>query len=242
MARLRCGLVVLGLVGVLAASVGSGPTNLLPIDLSSGGARTAAAAPLSMTGLADDDDNPAPPTDGPADNPADMPPDGATDSPADTPTPTPTATPSATPTVTPTATATATPTVNLAVIKQVIQRSNDEQVQAVATRNASLVADTVTENRFWELAGIIQDMLNHRVTSIALLKLDWGPITVAADGSGATATTYETWRIVSQAGMIDYDPVRNDYALVRDNTTWKIKSDVQVVAPLPTTNIKVPPP
>jgi len=68
-----------------------------------------------------------------------------------------------------------------------------------------------------------------------LLKIDFGPVAVAPDGASANATTWETWRINSQAGTIDYDPVRNDYVLVLDNGTWKIKSDVQVVgAPTPT--------
>src|SRR5579859_6862186 len=39
-----------------------------------------------------------------------------------------------------------------AAIQQVIQRSNDEQVQAIAARDSSLMADTVTSDHFQELA------------------------------------------------------------------------------------------
>jgi hypothetical protein len=39
----------------------------------------------------------------------------------------------------------------------------------------------------------------------------------------------ETWRIVAEAGSVDYAPARNEYALVLQNETWKIKSDAIVV-------------
>jgi hypothetical protein len=167
----------------------------------------------------------------PADMPTDMPQDMLPEIATPTPTPTPTATPTVSPSATPTATPTLVPTV---AIQQVLQRSNDQQIQAIAQRNLSLIADTLTADHFQELAGILQDMLEHKVMSIALLKLDWGPIVVAADGKSAVATTYETWQIVSVAGSVDDEPQRNDYTLVLDNATWKIKSDVQVIAPAPT--------
>jgi len=180
-------------------------------------AQAAAAAPLGRIHLADDD------------TPSDMPMDMPTDMPTDTPTATPS--PTVTPTATATATVTPTPIPIPMLVQQVIQHGNDEQVQAIATRNLSLVSDTVTNDHFQELAGVLQDMLNHQVTGIALLKLDWGPIVVGADGKSVVATTYESWRIVSQSGQIDYDPVRNDYTLVLDNASWKIKSDVQIITP-----------
>jgi hypothetical protein len=151
------------------------------------------------------------------------------EAPAEIPTPTPTAIPTATPIPSPTAV----PIDHPAAIQKVIQRSNDEQVQAIATRNVSLIADTLTDDHVQELSSILQDMLNHRVTGIALLKLDWGPIVVAPDGTRAVATTYETWRVVSQEGTVDDAPQRNDYTLVFDNATWKIKSNVQVMVPPP---------
>jgi hypothetical protein len=133
----------------------------------------------------------------------------------------------------------------VARIQQVIQRSSDEQTQAIATRNMSLMSDTQTDDYFRQMSNTFQDMLNNQVTGISLLKLDWGPISVGADGTTANATTYETWRIISQVGSIDYDPIRNDYQLVLDNGAWKIKSDVQTVGaptPLPTTPTPIPPP
>lgn len=211
------------------------------------------AAPVAMTAVAGQSEEPAPasdvttdaaadaPTEAQADMPADAPADMPADAPADAepglstevPTATPTATPTVVPTATPTPLPTATPIPLPIVLQQVVQRSNDQQVQAIATRNLSLVADTVTDDHFRDLANTLQDLLNHKVTGIALLKLDWGPIVVAADGSSAVVTTFETWRVVSQEGSVDDAPHRNDYTLVRDNATatWRIKSTVQVPVP-----------
>ena len=122
----------------------------------------------------------------------------------------------------------------ITAVQQAIQHSNDEQVQAIASRNVSLVTDSVTGDYAQQLTSTLQDMLDHHVTSIALLNLQWGPITVAADGSGAVVTTYETWRVVSTAGTVDDAPTRNEYTVVLDSGTWKIKSDAQTVgAPTP---------
>ncbi len=202
------GLVVLGFVVAVPAS------------LSIAGAETAAALPMYMQEGPDDDVG------------------TSMEPPVDTPTPVPTFTPTVIPTFTPTPMPTATPTPNptavAAGLQQVIQRSNDQQVQAIATRNLSLIADTLTADHNQELTFILQDMLNSKVNAIALLNLDWGPIVVAPDGSSAVVTTFETWRIVSQAGTVDDAPMRNDYTLVLDNGTWKIKSDVLVAVPTQT--------
>jgi hypothetical protein len=200
------------MLGVAAALV----IHLLPFE-------TAAAGPLGFQEEGEQVGEPAPeyemtpPVEVPAEAPAEIP----------------TLTPTAIPTATPTPSPTAVPIDHPTAIQKVIQRSNDEQVQAIATRNVSLIADTLTDDHVQELSSILQDMLNHRVTGIALLKLDWGPIVVAPDGTRAVATTYETWRVVSQEGTVDDAPQRNDYTLVFDNATWKIKSNVQVMVPPP---------
>jgi hypothetical protein len=110
-----------------------------------------------------------------------------------------------------------------AAVQQVIQRSNDEQVQAIANHDSSLMSDTTTADHFQDLVQVNQDLLDNGVSSIKLLKLDWGA--VAVDGSSATATTYETWRTVYSDGTSDQSRDRNDYALVLDNGNWKIQSD-----------------
>lgn len=125
-------------------------------------------------------------------------------------------------------------------IQSVIQRSNDEQVQAIANRDSSVMADTATADHYQELVKINQDLLNNGVTSISLVRLDWGA--VAADGSSATATTYETWRTVFSDGTIDQSRDRNDYSLVLDGSsgTWKIQSDAHPDTSTPPSAITPP--
>jgi Peptidase A4 family len=110
-----------------------------------------------------------------------------------------------------------------AAIQQVIQRSNDQQAQAIAARDPSLMSDTSTSDHYQELVRINQDLLNGGVTSIRLVKLEWGEI--AVDGSTATATTYETWSTSFANGSTTQSRDRNDYTLVLDNGTWKIRTN-----------------
>jgi len=112
--------------------------------------------------------------------------------------------------------------VNVA-IQQVIQRSNDEQVQAIAAHDSSVMADTLTPDHFQEIARVNQDLLDNGVASISLVRLEWGA--VAVNGTSATATTYETWRTVFSDGTTDQSRDRNDYTLVLDGASWKIQAD-----------------
>src|SRR5579864_7007740 len=121
----------------------------------------------------------------------------------------------------------ATPTIaaadDSATIQQVIQRSNDEQVQAIASHDPSVMADTATAAHFQEMVSINQELLDNGVSSIRLVRLEWGA--VAINGSSATATTYETWRTIFGDGTTDQSRDRNDYSLVLDNGSWKISAD-----------------
>jgi Peptidase A4 family len=169
MTRFLRGLLILGLLIALGASLSGRLDELLPKDLSTGASETiTAAAPTHVLDAPNEDAN--------------------------------------------------------AAIQQVIQRGNDEQVQAISARDSSLMADTVTSDHYQELVQINQDLVDNGVTSISLVKLEWGAI--AVDGSSATATTYETWRTTLRDGSTDQSRDRNDYTLVLDNGQWKIKSDV----------------
>src|SRR5690348_506484 len=55
-----------------------------------------------------------------------------------------------------------------AAIQQVIQRSNAEQVQAIAARDPSAMADTVTPDHYQQLQQINQDLLDSDVNGITL--------------------------------------------------------------------------
>ena len=70
----------------------------------------------------------------------------------------------------------------------------------------------------------MQDDWDSGVTSVALIKLDWGTITVTGDR--ATVTTVETWALALDDGTTgQLPPERNVYQLVRENGTWKISAD-----------------
>jgi hypothetical protein len=128
-----------------------------------------------------------------------------------------------------------------AAVQQVIQQSNNEQVQAIASHDSSVMADTATTDHYQELAQVNQDLLDNGVTSIRLVRLDWGAI--AVNGSSATATTYETWRTVFSDGSADQSRDRNDYTLVLDSGTWKISGDAHPdqVSPSPLPAAGTPP-
>jgi hypothetical protein len=111
----------------------------------------------------------------------------------------------------------------VAAIQQVIQRSNDEQVEAIASRDPQKMSDTTTSDHLQELVQINQDLLDNGVSSIRLMRLDWGDI--AVNGTTATATTFETWRTTYSDGRTDQSRDQNDYTLVLDNGTWKIQTD-----------------
>src|SRR5262249_13126357 len=80
-----------------------------------------------------------------------------------------------------------------AAIQQVVQQANSEQVKAIATGDASVMADTASADRLTELQQTNQDLVTNGVTDIQLLRMEWGPISV--NGSSANATTYETWAV-----------------------------------------------
>jgi ketosteroid isomerase-like protein len=110
-----------------------------------------------------------------------------------------------------------------AAIQQVIQQSNDEQVQAIAARDPSAMADTVTPDHYQQLQQVNQDLLNSGVTGISLVNLEWGPIAVS--GSTATATTYETWSTTYSDGSTEQSRDQNAYTLVESDGGWRIASD-----------------
>src|SRR5215469_8558154 len=63
-----------------------------------------------------------------------------------------------------------------AAVQDVIQRSNDEQVQAIASHDSSVMADTATADHLQELTQINQDLLDNGVSSINLVRLEWGAV------------------------------------------------------------------
>jgi hypothetical protein len=110
-----------------------------------------------------------------------------------------------------------------AAIQQVIQRANDEQAQAIATRSPAVMSDTATAAYYRQLVQTNQQMLASGVTSISLAQIQWGPITV--NGTTATATTYETWSTTVNGSPTRQSQDTNVYTLVQQNGSWLISAD-----------------
>src|SRR5262249_49933028 len=108
-------------------------------------------------------------------------------------------------------------------IRQVIQRADLEQAQALAAKNPGVMQDTATSGYYQDAVQTNQDLLDGGVASITLNKIEWGPITVSGDT--ATAVTYETWTTEYATGTTEQARDLNVYALTRQNGSWLILSD-----------------
>jgi hypothetical protein len=108
-------------------------------------------------------------------------------------------------------------------IQQVIQQVDQAQVQAIADDDPSGMSATATSEFYQEQVATNQDLVDNGVTDIALVNIEWGPITV--NGDTASATNYETWTTSFSDGTTEQSRDRNVYTLVRDNGTWKVQSD-----------------
>src|SRR5262245_51078343 len=111
-----------------------------------------------------------------------------------------------------------------AAIQAVIQKANQEQIDAFTKTDPTLMRDTATSGYYNELVQINDDMANNGVSAIKLVKLEWGPITLNG-ATSAQATTYETWQTNYSDGTTDQSRDRNVYTLVQQQDTWKIQAD-----------------
>jgi hypothetical protein len=108
-------------------------------------------------------------------------------------------------------------------IKQVIQQSNQEQQQAVAAQNPTLMRDTATSAYYNQAVQNLNDLVSAGVSAIKLVNLAWGPITL--QGATAQATTTETWRTTLGDGSTLQQVDTNVYSLVLESATWKVQDD-----------------
>jgi peptidase A4-like protein len=113
---------------------------------------------------------------------------------------------------------------DVSAIQNVIQKANQEQVQAVAAKNPTLMQDTAMTNFYQQSVQTLNDLLNLGVTSIQLVDLNWGPIT-QTDASTAQATTYETWSTTFSDGSTMKETNTNVYTMVLQNGSWKVQDD-----------------
>jgi hypothetical protein len=102
-------------------------------------------------------------------------------------------------------------------------RANQQQARAIGTRDPGVMRDTATDQYFQEMVAVNQQILAAGVTSVELLRIEWGPIDI--QGDRATATTWETWSTVLPDGSTEQSRDRNDYQLVRAGGQWKIQAN-----------------
>jgi peptidase A4-like protein len=130
-------------------------------------------------------------------------------------------------------TTTSSDTAAVALVKDVVQRANEAQVQAYARNDPTLMRATATTSYYQELVQTNQGLQSSGAQSIALINLEWVGVTIS--GTTANAVTNETWRTTYADGSVADSTDRNEYTLVLQAGAWKISADVQ-----PTTQIITP--
>ena len=109
-------------------------------------------------------------------------------------------------------------------IKSVIQRANQEEQQAFAAQDPTLMRDTATMTYYNQLAQGFNDLQNAGVTAVQLVNLDWGPITLQG-ATAAQATTVETWRTTFADDSTLQETDTNVYILALQSGAWKVQDD-----------------
>jgi hypothetical protein len=108
-------------------------------------------------------------------------------------------------------------------IQQVIQQGDNEQAQALASNDPSVMQDTSTSDFYQTQVSTNQDLVSNGVTDIKLVNIEWGPVSV--NGSSATATAWETWTTTYSDGSTEQSRDRNVYTLIQQNGSWVISAD-----------------
>jgi hypothetical protein len=146
--------------------------------------------------------------------------------------PSPAATTSATPS--PAASTSASPTASAqsdtATVQAVVRKASDEQQQAFAKNDPTLMQDTATAAYYAQLVQVDAALRSAGVTAIQIVSMTFGQSSV--QGSSAQVATTETWRATSTDGTSTDDTSINNYSLVLVGPAWKISGDKQ-----PRTNI-----
>jgi len=123
------------------------------------------------------------------------------------------------------------PQSDLATVQLVVQTANDEQQQAFAQNDPTLMQATATAAYYAQLVQVDAALRSAGVTAIQMLSTNFGPSTVQS--SSAQVATTETWRATYADGTTTDDTSVNDYTLVLVGLAWKISGDVQPSANIP---------
>ena len=129
------------------------------------------------------------------------------------------------------ATPTSSPQSDIAAVQAVIQKANDEQQQAFAQNDPTLMQETATAGYYAQLVQVDAALRSAGVTAIQLVSLNFAQTTV--QGSSAQVATTESWRATFADGTTTDDTTTNNYTLVLTGGAWKISGDTQPSANIP---------
>ena len=110
----------------------------------------------------------------------------------------------------------------------VIQKADEEQQQALAQHDPTIMRDTATAEYYSLLVEAQQAMEAAGVTALKLISLKWGPVSV--QGTDAQAATIETWKVDFADGSSQQSSDRNAYVLVQQGGAWLIAGDAQAIS------------
>jgi Peptidase A4 family len=119
----------------------------------------------------------------------------------------------------------------VAAIQTVIQTANQEQAQALASGDPSVMSDTATAAYYRQLMETNAGLAARGATRIELIQLNFGSISIEANT--ATATTSETWITTFSDGTTLESTDTNVYSLVNQAGTWLIAADMHPSQPTP---------
>src|ERR1700687_355021 len=122
------------------------------------------------------------------------------------------ANPSPTATASPSASPTASAQSDATTVQAVVRKANDEQQQAFAQKNPTLMKDTATAAYYAQLVQVEATLRSAGVTAIQMLSMSFGQSTV--QGRSAQVATTETWRATYADGTTTDDTSLNHYSLV----------------------------
>ena len=123
------------------------------------------------------------------------------------------------------------PQSDLTTVQAVVQTANDEQQQAFAQNDPTLMQDTATAGYYAQLVQVDAALRSAGVTAIQLVSLNFAQSTV--QGSSAQVATTESWRATFSDGTTTDDTTLNNYTLVLTGGAWRISSDTQPSANIP---------
>src|SRR6202011_397088 len=112
-----------------------------------------------------------------------------------------------------------------AAVRALIQKANQEQQQAFAQDNPTLMRDTATAAYYAQLVKLDTALRSSGVTAIQLRSATFGQVVL--QGNTAQATTTETWQAAYANGSRAAETSVNNYNLVLIGSAWKISSDTQ---------------